>query len=216
MNTLPDSSGAIKKQRSAGPLSASELEVCRRKGVRLAYDPVAVGWVNSLCIDDLAGTLLPASELRGAGSVEKFSCDALRALKYISFRAWSPEDVDVYVDLLDDPDVWEQLPEPYPAPLSREQALQLIEIANTVSTHRVRALNYQGDIVGQLRLQFHTGMSFLDPAVRQAELSYWLGKAWWGKGIATDAVRLFTALSFRELELDSIFAWAYESNVASL
>ncbi|MBT8139536.1 MAG: GNAT family N-acetyltransferase, partial [Gammaproteobacteria bacterium] len=50
----------------------------------------------------------------------------------------------------------------------------------------------------------------------EAEISYWLGKAWWGKGIATQAVRLFTALSFRELELDSIFAWAYQSNAASL
>lgn len=48
-----------------------------------------------------------------------------------------------------------------------------------------------------------------------AELGYWLGEQFWGRGIASDAVRAVTEFGFRELRLMRIFAVPFAHNVAS-
>jgi ribosomal-protein-alanine N-acetyltransferase len=40
----------------------------------------------------------------------------------------------------------------------------------------------------------------------RAELGYWLGRAWWGRGYATEAGRAILAFGFEELGLERVFA----------
>jgi RimJ/RimL family protein N-acetyltransferase len=49
-----------------------------------------------------------------------------------------------------------------------------------------------------------------------AELGYWVGEEFWGRGIATEAVRLITAYGFQELELMRIYSGVFEMNPASM
>ena len=55
-----------------------------------------------------------------------------------------------------------------------------------------------------------------DIARLSAEIGYWMGEAFWGRGIATEAVRLVTAYSFGELDLLRTFALPFARNPASL
>ncbi|MCP4686271.1 MAG: GNAT family N-acetyltransferase [bacterium] len=48
-----------------------------------------------------------------------------------------------------------------------------------------------------------------------AEVGYWLAADFWGKGMATEAVRLITEFSFEKLELHRLFAMTHEKNVGS-
>jgi RimJ/RimL family protein N-acetyltransferase len=48
-----------------------------------------------------------------------------------------------------------------------------------------------------------------------AEIGYWLGEAYWGRGIMTDVVRLTTDYAFTELGLERVFAVPFTTNVAS-
>jgi len=48
-----------------------------------------------------------------------------------------------------------------------------------------------------------------------AELGYWLGEPFWGRGIVTEAVRHFTAWTFENLDLHRIYATVFSGNVAS-
>jgi RimJ/RimL family protein N-acetyltransferase len=48
-----------------------------------------------------------------------------------------------------------------------------------------------------------------------AELGYWLGETFWGRGIATRAVRAFTAWGFQSFDVTRIQARVFESNPAS-
>jgi RimJ/RimL family protein N-acetyltransferase len=48
-----------------------------------------------------------------------------------------------------------------------------------------------------------------------AELGYWLGETFWGKGIATCAVRAITAWGFESFDVTRIQARVFESNPAS-
>ncbi len=48
-----------------------------------------------------------------------------------------------------------------------------------------------------------------------AELGYWLGEPFWGKGIMTEAVTQFTAWAFAHLDLYRLFANVFATNAAS-
>ena len=50
---------------------------------------------------------------------------------------------------------------------------------------------------------------------RSAELGYWLGEPFWGKGIATAAVRAVTAYAFNHFDIERLFAGVFEWNPAS-
>ncbi len=49
----------------------------------------------------------------------------------------------------------------------------------------------------------------------QAELGYWIGRPYWGRGFATTAARIAIDLAFRELGTERLIAMCLESNAAS-
>jgi len=59
------------------------------------------------------------------------------------------------------------------------------------------------------------GLSNLDWEDRKAELGYWLGRHYWGRGFTTEAVSLFTNYAFNNLKLHRIYAVTFDKNVAS-
>ncbi|MGI6368866.1 MAG: GNAT family N-acetyltransferase [Anaerolineae bacterium] len=52
-------------------------------------------------------------------------------------------------------------------------------------------------------------------AHRRAELGYWLGSAWWGRGIATEAARAALGYGLNVLGLQRVTAGHFAHNVAS-
>lgn len=60
------------------------------------------------------------------------------------------------------------------------------------------------------------GLKFNRLDVHKAEIGYWLAEKYWGQGIATEAVGLFTEYGFNELGLVRIYTCVYPSNKASL
>ena len=48
-----------------------------------------------------------------------------------------------------------------------------------------------------------------------AEIGYWVGKRYWKKGCATEAVRLILRFGFGRLKLHRIYAVSFEKNIAS-
>lgn len=51
---------------------------------------------------------------------------------------------------------------------------------------------------------------------RNAEIGYWLGKKYWGKGYATEAVSLILRYGFKELKLFRIWARVFHPNLTSI
>jgi ribosomal-protein-alanine N-acetyltransferase len=56
----------------------------------------------------------------------------------------------------------------------------------------------------------------LDPDHDRAELGYWIGVPYWGRGIASEAVREVVRYGFETLGLHRIFANCYVGNDASI
>lgn len=52
--------------------------------------------------------------------------------------------------------------------------------------------------------------------ILSAEIGYWLGEEYWGKGIATEAVRKMTAYTFSNTDIVRLFAPVFSPNNASM
>mgnify|MGYP005847309547 CR=1 FL=1 len=182
------------RPRSRGPLDAAGLAAARAAGVALAYDPAQTGWVPAHGPDDLfAPPPAAAAAARGA----------------VTLRPWTQADAPVFSAILGNPNVWTWLPDPYPGPLSPAMARDLIAVSNGASHHRVLAVEAGGTVMGQVRLLFAADGT-------QAEISYWLGEGYWGRGIASEAVGAMTARAWADHpSLQAITARVHARNPAS-
>ena len=142
---------------------------CRR-----AYDPRQGAWLALDREDDIDPN--SADPLRWAA-------DRID-MRGLALRPWARADLPAFRALLDDPAVWAQLPEAYPNPLDDAAAAMLIDLANRLDSHLVRAVTCDGQPLGQLRLD----LAPLRGGRGLAELSYWLGRAHWGQGLGTAMV----------------------------
>ena len=50
---------------------------------------------------------------------------------------------------------------------------------------------------------------------KNAEIGYWIGKRYWNKGFATEAVKLMLKFAFEKLKLHRVYASLFEENKAS-
>lgn len=66
----------------------------------------------------------------------------------------------------------------------------------------------QNELIGEIGLH-------LDKPNNKAEIGYWVAEPFWGKGIATEAVKAILNFGFAELDLNKIFATHYPENPAS-
>ena len=47
-------------------------------------------------------------------------------------------------------------------------------------------------------------------------MEFWIGEPFWGKGIATEAVNLYTKYIFEKFDIERIFAQVYDFNGQSM
>jgi RimJ/RimL family protein N-acetyltransferase len=60
------------------------------------------------------------------------------------------------------------------------------------------------------------GLRNLKPSDKKAELTYWLGRRFWKKGLMSEAVPLMLRFAFRELKLNRVHALVHERNIGSI
>lgn len=125
----------------------------------------------------------------------------------ISLRPYRLDDADRLAVLLNDPDVT-AMTSSIPYPYARADAEAFLSgVRNEQGREVSRAVVAAGDLVGGIGLGVR--------ANGVEELGYWIGKPHWGKGIASEAVRLFL-LELSTLGIDGpIDAQTMASNEAS-
>jgi len=129
-----------------------------------------------------------------------------------TFRAWLPDDAEVYRTLLDDPELWEFLPEPFPSPLTAETASVLLAVGTIEGKQETLAVELDGRPIGQCLLRL--GAPFAGG--RAAEVAYWLGREHQGKGLMPRILGHFLLHAFRRHAIDVVFAWIREDHRASM
>lgn len=125
-------------------------------------------------------------------------------------RRWQPQDVDSLVRYANNINVAKQLRDRFPHPYSPANALAFLKIATRGEGSTNLAIDIGGEAVG--------GIGFVagsDVERYSAEIGYWLGEPFWGRGIATEALKLVTEDAFRRLNMLRLFALPFADNAAS-
>ena len=129
----------------------------------------------------------------------------------ISLRALRQKDTSALSLLANNKNVWINLRDLFPHPYSLADAKKFISAAMKEKPSLTLAIEYEGEACGVIGLVAQT-----DVYKKSAEIGYWIGEPYWGRGIATIAVRLMTAYGFGRLGLARIYAGVFEYNVASM
>jgi RimJ/RimL family protein N-acetyltransferase len=119
-------------------------------------------------------------------------------------------DFDELIPLANDYDVAAmtlRLPHPY----TRRDAEQFLEACceSAKCGHAVFAIEFDGKFAGCVGL--HPNVDHC-----RAELGYWIGKPYWGKGIATEAAREVVHWGFEKQSFNRIYAGCFPENAGSM
>jgi RimJ/RimL family protein N-acetyltransferase len=126
-------------------------------------------------------------------------------------RSWRPEDVPSLVRHANNRRVWRNLRDRFPHPYTASDADDWIRHAARAAPQTHFAIAVDGEAVGGIGLDLQT-----DVFRRSAEIGIWLGEAYWGRGLGTEAVRAMTDFAFRTFDLCRVYAGVFEWNPASM
>jgi RimJ/RimL family protein N-acetyltransferase len=132
-------------------------------------------------------------------------------LRSCSIRNWSPKDGDALQRYANNRKISENLRDIFPYPYSLQDADAFLDFVTKGGPPTDFAITNETEAIGGIGLRLGN-----DVHRHTAELGFWLGEPFWGRGIMTEAVTAFTPWAFRGFELLRIFAQPFASNTASV
>jgi RimJ/RimL family protein N-acetyltransferase len=127
----------------------------------------------------------------------------------LDLRPWRADDREALAALANDPRVSANLRDLFPYPYTPDDASAWLARAGSVEPGAF-AVEVDGALAGGIGAH-----RFEDVHRFGAEIGYWLGVPFWGRGIATRAVVALTDWAFAETDLQRLQATVYEWNPAS-
>jgi RimJ/RimL family protein N-acetyltransferase len=127
-------------------------------------------------------------------------------------RPWRPRDVDALVRYANNRRIWLNLTDRFPHPYTRTDAEAWIaRCAAQAGQATHLAIDVDGVSVGGVG--FDRGR---DVYRLTADIGYWLAEPFWGRGLATVALRAATTHAFARFDLERLQAAVFEWNPASV
>jgi len=132
-------------------------------------------------------------------------------LKTCTVRSWEWRDRDAIVRYANNRKVSINLRDRFPYPYTARDARNWLDVVVDSKPVTNFAIDVAGEAVG--------GIGFTpqhDVERRSAEIGYWLGEQFWGRGIATEALIAVTEYAFANFDLCRLFAHVFDWNGASV
>ncbi len=126
-------------------------------------------------------------------------------------RPWRRGDETSLAAHANNRNVWLHLRDGFPSPYTLEDARRWIALANSFDPATNFAIAVGGDAVGGIGFTLGADVYRLT-----AEIGFWLGEAFWGRGIVTAALKVVTDHAFATFGLTRLHAGVFEWNAASM
>jgi RimJ/RimL family protein N-acetyltransferase len=126
-------------------------------------------------------------------------------------RDWALDDLQSLVRHADNRNVWINLRDRFPHPYTETSGREFLAHVTHQSPATMWAIEVDGEAAGGIGLVFLTDVERVS-----AEIGYWLGEQFWGRGVTTSAVRAVTTATFQHTGLHRIFALPFADNVGSI
>ena len=133
------------------------------------------------------------------------------ALTLSTIRPWAVADAESLQRHANNREVSIQLRDRFPYPYTIDHARTFVGWVTKQEAPTVWAIEVDGEAAGGIGIELHTDVERVS-----AEIGYWLGKAVWGRGVATEALIAVTTEVFKRFDLTRLYAVPFADHVASV
>jgi RimJ/RimL family protein N-acetyltransferase len=131
-------------------------------------------------------------------------------LKSCEVRSWHASDLASLVEHANNRNIWLNLRDRFPSPYTAADGRHFLKSVRSSSPETLFAIAVDREAVG--------GIGFVlqkDVERVSAEIGYWLGEPYWGRGIVTEALVAVTKYAIDQHGFTRVFAVPFASNRAS-
>ena len=126
-------------------------------------------------------------------------------------RPWSLDDAVSLQRHADNRNIWQYLRDVFPHPYTLDDAHAFLRQVTNQKPETTFAIATPSEAIGCIGLKLGS-----DVHRKTAELGYWLGESYWGRGIMSEAVAEMTGWAFATIDLQRIYAEPFANNAASM
>ncbi|MGE0042546.1 MAG: GNAT family N-acetyltransferase [Vicinamibacterales bacterium] len=126
-------------------------------------------------------------------------------------RPWAASDLDALVRHADNPNVARHLRDRFPHPYGRQHGVEFLAAVIRAPRPTVWCIEVDGACAGGIGIEVGRDVERVS-----AEIGYWLGEPYWGRGIATEVLVGVTAEVLVRFDLQRVFAMPFAGNAASI
>ncbi len=128
----------------------------------------------------------------------------------LTIRSYRPDDAEALVRYANNRNVSRHLRDRFPHPYTPRAADGWLRHVAAQDPETSFAIATAEELIGGIGLELGD-----DVYRRSAEIGFWLGEPYWGRGIATAVVSAFTAWALEQFDLLRIWGCVFEDNPAS-
>jgi ribosomal-protein-alanine N-acetyltransferase len=132
------------------------------------------------------------------------------SLTNCAVRSWQATDAKSLVTYANNRKIWLSLRDRFPHPYSKSDALDFLRSIRGRQPETAFAIAVGDEAVGSIEFVLQQDVERVS-----AEIGYWVGEPFWGRGIATEALSAVTRYAFEHHHLTRIFAVPFAANRAS-
>jgi len=131
-------------------------------------------------------------------------------LKSCEIRSWRSSDLESLVKYANNRNIWINLRDRFPHPYTARDGRAFLRHTREQRPETAVAIAVNGEAVGGIGFQLQGDVERVS-----AEIGYWLGEPFWGRGIATEALVALTEYAIAMHGLTRVYAVPFAWNIAS-
>jgi len=132
-------------------------------------------------------------------------------LHHCTLRPWRDGDEYSLSENANNRKIWDRVRDFFPNPYTVRDAVSWIRMNRSYQQPVNLAIEIDGRAVGNV------GFTIKDDIYRNnAEIGYWLGEAYWGRGVMSEVVPTAVHYMFRNFSINRVFACVLEGNSSSM
>lgn len=129
----------------------------------------------------------------------------------IEFRPYSIELAKVFSEIKNIPEVLDKGYDKTPNPFTENDAIEFIKPELEKKPAQRFLIYYNNEIAGEIGINLKEDVFRLN-----AEIGYFISKNFWGKGLATQAVKKMTEYAFAHFDIVRLVAGVFDFNKSSM
>lgn len=132
------------------------------------------------------------------------------SLERSDVRSWRATDLEPLVRNANNRNIWINLRDRFPYPYGHGDGRRFIRAARKMAPETFFAIAVEGEAVGGIGYVLQHDVERVS-----AEVGYWLGEPFWGRGITSEALAAVTRYAIEQHQLTRLFAVPFAYNTAS-